>query len=127
MLTSSWFVASGIHAARRGQQRLAGGFFCSGLACGLAFVCVKAVEYGAKFHAGISPATNNFYMFYFVLTGIHLLHVLLGMAVLAFMTRASVNAPIDARKIQHFESGASFWHLIDLLWIVLFALLYLAG
>jgi nitric oxide reductase NorE protein len=127
MLTSSWFVATGMHALRRGRQRPAAQCFLSALGCGLGFVGVKAVEYGAKFSAGITPATNDFYMFYFALTGIHLLHVLFGMAVLAFLARGAARGPIDARKIQHFESGASFWHLVDLLWIVLFALLYLAG
>jgi nitric oxide reductase NorE protein len=127
MLTSSWFVATAMRAIRRGWRRLASGCFLSALGCGLGFVGVKAIEYGAKFRAGISPASNDFFMFYFALTGIHLLHVLFGMAVLAFLARGAARGPIDARKIQHLESGASFWHLVDLLWIVLFALFYLAG
>ncbi len=60
-------------------------------------------------------------------TGIHLIHVLIGMGVLAFMARYAAAGGLDARKRVHIESGASFWHVVDLLWIVLFALLYLLG
>jgi nitric oxide reductase NorE protein len=127
MLTSSWFVATALHLARQGRQAPSRRCFSLGLACGLAFVGVKFVEYGAKFRAGITLTTNDFYMFYFVLTGIHLLHVLIGIAVLAFLMRQVSAGPPDERRIQHLESGASFWHLVDLLWIVLFGLLYLAS
>jgi len=64
-------------------------------------------------------------MYYFVLTGIHLMHVLVGLGVLAFMTRHAASGALDAVRMGHLESGASFWHLVDLLWIALFALLYL--
>jgi nitric oxide reductase NorE protein len=90
-------------------------------------VGVKVIEYGAKFRAGITLTSNDFFMFYFMLTGIHLLHVLIGMGVLTFLMRHTAAGVLDERRIQHLESGASFWHLVDLLWIVLFALLYLAG
>jgi nitric oxide reductase NorE protein len=74
---------------------------------------------------GITPQTNDFYMFYFMLTGIHCLHVVLGIGVLAFMTRILRARPIKDESLRMLESGASFWHLVDLLWIVLFAILYL--
>jgi nitric oxide reductase NorE protein len=64
-------------------------------------------------------------MYYFIFTGIHLMHVLIGMAVLVYLTRLTLVGAIDAGKLRHLESGASFWHVVDLLWIVLFALLYL--
>ena len=64
-------------------------------------------------------------MYYYVLTGIHLLHVLIGMGVLVFMARHAAAGGLDAAKVKHIESGASLWHVVDLLWIVLFALLYL--
>lgn len=125
MLTSSWCVASGIQAARRQVPRLAAACFGSAWLCGLGFIVVKYVEYGAKIAAGITPVTNTFFMFYFVCTGIHLIHVVIGMGVLTAIFLHSRRGEFSARKIQHFESGASFWHLVDLLWIVLFALLYL--
>ncbi|RJF89406.1 cytochrome c oxidase subunit 3 family protein [Oleomonas cavernae] len=127
MLTSSWFVASGVEAARR---RMAGvPQFCFGVAlsCGAGFGVVKYFEYAAKVSAGITPTTDDFFMFYFVYTGIHMIHVLIGMAVLWALIGYTRSRPIEAVNVQHLETGASFWHLVDLLWIVLFALLYLAA
>ncbi len=125
LLTSSWCVALAIQAARGGDgpatvRRLRGA-----LACGLGFVLSKLCEYGAKVHAGVEINSNDFYMYYFVLTGIHLMHVLIGLGVLTFMTRLAGAGGFDAAEMSHLESGASFWHLVDLLWIALFALLYL--
>ena len=65
--------------------------------------------------------TNDFYMF----TGLHLMHVLIGMGVLIFMWRIARVGDFTAKSINILESGASFWHVVDILWIVLFALLYL--
>jgi nitric oxide reductase NorE protein len=127
MLTSSWFVAIAVSLARQNRARGAVRAFALGLCCGLGFVGVKFVEYGAKFRAGITLTTDDFFMFYFMLTGIHLLHVIIGIGVLSFLIHHTAAGALDERRIQHLESGASFWHLVDLLWIVLFGLLYLAG
>ena len=64
-------------------------------------------------------------MYYYMLTGIHLVHVLIGLAVLAFLWRTSRMGTLDQAAISTLETGASFWHMVDLLWIVLFPLLYL--
>jgi nitric oxide reductase NorE protein len=125
MLSSSWFVALSVQAARRNQGRLACGGFCLAILCGLGFSVVKVLEYRQKVAAGILIDTNDFFTFYYVLTGIHFLHVCIGMVVLGFMARSSWYGAFSPKKIGHFESGASFWHLVDLLWIALFALLYL--
>jgi nitric oxide reductase NorE protein len=127
MLTSSWFVASGVAAARQGRERVPHRCFSMALACGAAFVLVKYVEYGDKLRSGVTMMTNDFFMFYFAYTGLHLIHVLIGMGVLVAMVvhaRGRRGSTINATLI---ESGASFWHLVDLLWIVLFALLYLVA
>jgi nitric oxide reductase NorE protein len=125
LLTSSWLVASGLRAARVAPGRATPLCFLLALLCGVGFVAVKYFEYRAKIAAGLTLTTNDFYMFYYMFTGIHLGHVLIGIGVLAFMTRAAWAGRVQARTIGHLESGASFWHLVDLLWIVLFALLYL--
>jgi nitric oxide reductase NorE protein len=125
MLSSSWFVALAVHAARRRLQRVTPICFALGVACGAAFVTVKVLEYRAKILSGITLNTNDFFMFYYMLTGIHALHVLIGMGVLAFLASYSRRGEITDIKVRHIESGASFWHVVDLLWIVLFALLYL--
>jgi len=125
LLTSSWFVATGIHAARKDSNRGAALRFRFAFLCGLGFVAVKLLEYREKMAAGIVINSNDFFMYYYVLTGIHLMHVLIGLGVLTFMARYAAAGACDARRIGHLESGASFWHLVDLLWIALFALLYL--
>lgn len=125
MLSSSWLVAMAVHAARRNMGKVTPLCFALGFLCGFGFAVVKFFEYGEKIGAGITISSNDFYMYYYMFTGIHFMHVLIGMGVLAFMTRYSWSGGFDARKIGNFESGASFWHVVDLLWIVLFALLYL--
>jgi nitric oxide reductase NorE protein len=125
LLTSSWCVAVAIGAARGGDVPSTVRSLRGAIACALGFVLSKICEYAAKVHAGIAIDSNEFYMYYFVLTGIHLMHVLVGLGVLTFMTRHAAAGGLDAVKLGHLESGASFWHLVDLLWIALFALLYL--
>ena len=65
-------------------------------------------------------------MYYFIFTGIHLVHVFLGLGVLTYMRGVSRRATPGPNDLRNLESGATFWHLVDLLWIVLFAILYLA-
>lgn len=124
MLTSSWCVAAAVQSVRAARSRIAALYLRPALACGLGFCAVKFMEYGEKFRAGIAIDSNDFYMCHFVFTGIHLLHVLIGMAVLIFLSRVAAGR-VDVRRLGHLESGASFWHVVDLLWIALFALLYL--
>lgn len=125
MLSSSWFVALAVQAARAKSGKLSPALFALAFACGGGFVAVKFFEYGEKIRVGIALTTNDFYMYYYMFTGIHLLHVLIGMAVLAFLWNVSRKGASDGENIVALESGASFWHLVDVLWIVLFALLYL--
>lgn len=86
---------------------------------------MKLLEWGDKLSAGITPATNDFFMFFFTLTGLHFLHLLIGMVVLGFLVRASRRPLPTPRQLAYVEGGACFWHMVDLLWIVLFPLLYL--
>lgn len=127
MLTSSWLVASAVKAARRDQIQLT--FRCLGLAfaCGAVFVAVKYVEYSEKISMGWTPISNDFFMYYYVYTGIHLIHVFIGLGVLALMMQLSRFGTLGENQMRTLESGVSFWHLVDLLWIILFALLYLVG
>jgi nitric oxide reductase NorE protein len=125
LLTSSWCVALAVDSARAGRADAARRSFGAAFACGAGFVAIKYFEYGEKIAAGFGLNTNDFYMFYFMLTGIHLLHVAIGMGVLAFMWHSSRARPLDGVQVRTLECGASFWHMVDILWIVLFALLYL--
>ena len=93
--------------------------------CGIAFGISKAIEYGGKLAAGITPMSNDFYMFYFSLTGIHLLHVIGGCVMLTVFWLKARKGEFDSRNLKVLESGATYWHMVDLLWIFLFPLLYL--
>ncbi|MBB3045834.1 nitric oxide reductase NorE protein [Litorivivens lipolytica] len=125
LLASSWFVVTALHALRRELQRLAMRLFQLAWLSGFGFGVVKVIEYSEKFEQGITPLTNSFFMFYFVLTGIHFIHLLIGLGVLAFMMSVLKRSKPGERRLATLESGATYWHLVDLLWIVLFPLLYL--
>lgn len=125
LLTSSWLVASAIQAIKRDRLEQVTRYLGAGVLAGLLFVASKSFEYAEKLNDGITPGTNTFYMWYFVLTGIHLIHVLLGIALLTFVWARSRQGRYRATNPAVPESVTTFWHLVDLLWIVLFPLLYL--
>jgi nitric oxide reductase NorE protein len=122
LLTSSWFVANSVLATRTGDYRRALTLTWWGGGCGVLFVLVKAYEWTSKINAGLTFPHNDFYMFYYMLTGIHLFHVVLGLVFLGVVV-AELRNP-RKRRISMVETGATYWHLVDLLWIVIFALLY---
>ena len=125
LLTSSWLVALAVHGARAGQLPRARSCFVSAILCGIGFVVVKYFEWGEKIAADLTIETNNFFMYYYLMTGIHLLHMVIGIGVLVFLWQSVRSAELDAQGVGVLESGACFWHLVDILWIALFALLYL--
>ena len=125
LLTSSWLVALAVHGARAGQLSRARSCFVSAILCGIGFVVVKYFEWGEKITADLTIETNNFFMYYYLMTGIHLLHMVIGIGVLVFLWQSVRSAELDAQGVGVLESGACFWHLVDILWIALFALLYL--
>ena len=123
LLTSSLFVALGTAAARAGKTLDALRLFGAALACGAAFPLLKLFEYIPEITAGMTPGTNLFFMYYYVMTGLHLCHVLLGLVILCFVIR---NLHGSAKPRMSFvETGATYWHMVDVLWLILFALLYL--
>jgi nitric oxide reductase NorE protein len=129
LLTASLFVALGVQRIRLGQvvqtQRL---FTVAGIA-GLAFVGNKYFEWSHELGAGHTPRSDVFFQFYFILTGIHLVHVLIAMTLLRYMWRRAgqVQTVPTHQQSRFTENGASYWHMVDLLWLVLLALLYLMG
>lgn len=127
MLTSSWLVASGVQAARRNESLVVRRCFQLAIGCGIAFMAVKYLEYGEKISVGLNMWSNDFFMLYFCYTGIHLIHVVLGIGVLAGVMSYAKTDRITENGLRNIETGATFWHLVDLLWIVLFGLIYLMG
>ena len=124
LVTGSWFVVLAVQAAHRDDQRAISRNILLGFLCGGGFLVVKVFEYAAKFGAGISLSTNTFYMFYISLTFFHFMHVLLGMVILAILWFQSRQGVYDSHHSNGLESGAAYWHMVDLLWIVLFPLVY---
>lgn len=126
LLTSSLFVALGVRRAREERPRAAL-LFNFAILCGFVFVALKVFEYTEKIRIGLTPLTNDFYTYYFAFTGTHLLHVLIGLVALSAMTFQANRRPPSAMRTMIIECGAIFWHLVDLLWIMLFTLFYLSG
>ncbi len=128
LLVSSISVVYGIRSVREGlNPKRAPLFFKLAFLCALGFVVNKFFEYSDLLHNQLDPTENTFYTYYYILTGIHLTHLLAGMAVLVFLWKVAAKPKIAAPDIRAMESGASFWHVVDLLWIVLFPLLYLVS
>lgn len=125
LLTSSWSVALAVQAMKRDQIDREPRLLLGGAVTGLMFVASKSVEYFQKFAHGLNPGTNPFYMWYFTLTGIHLTHVVVGTSLLTYLWVRSRRGTYDHLHRAVPECVASYWHLVDLLWIVLFPLLYL--
>lgn len=125
LLTSSWTVALAIQAIRRDDTGRVPRYLLAGVITGAVFMVSKATEYAGLIADGITPATNSFFMWYFILTGMHLFHVVLGTGLLSFLWTRSRRRAYGSSNPAVPESVATFWHLVDLLWIVLFPLLYL--
>ena len=100
-------------------------FIAAAWLCGVSFLVIKGLEYGEKIHHGITPQTSDFFMYYFVLTGLHAFHLVLGLAVLVVLFVMSRKPELSRGQFAFFEGGACFWHMVDLLWLVLFPLIFL--
>ena len=124
LLTGSWCVARAVHALRADASRNGARWLAAAIACGLGFMVSKGAELGQKFAAGIDMSTNTFYMFYVMLTAFHFMHVAAAVVLLVIVwTQARRGAYADG-NMHTPETVAAFWHMVDLLWIVLFPLVY---
>jgi nitric oxide reductase NorE protein len=122
LLTSSWFIVRSVATARSGDYKGAVRLTYLGGACGVLFIAIKAYEWSTKVAAGHTMPANEFFLFYYMLTGVHLFHVGLGLLILGIVVRELRNP--RKRRVSMVESGATYWHMVDLLWIVIFGLLY---
>ena len=137
LITSSATVALALWAVRGGLQRLAGWLLIFSIGCGLLFLALKGVEYGQHFRAGIYPGAGYrsaeltgqgvvlFFTLYFLITGLHAFHVVVGLAVLCWMTAGSLRGRFGPDEHVRFELGTLYWHLVDIVWIFVWPLLYL--
>ncbi|MDF1643179.1 MAG: cytochrome c oxidase subunit 3 family protein [Pseudomonadales bacterium] len=125
LITSSYFVVRAVDAIKKNMSQQSARWLALGLLCGAAFVVFKILEFNEKFSEGITLSTNIFYMFYLCLTGFHFMHVLLGMVILAFILVKTHRRKYNADDHDGVETGASYWHMVDLVWIILFPLVYI--
>ena len=124
LLVASYCVARAVNSIKRDRPGSSAQWLGWSIACGGGFLVVKLFEYHAKFSLGISMSTNSFYMFYISLTFFHFMHVILGMVILAAILLKTRRGGYSAADHHGMETGASYWHMVDLVWLILFPLVY---
>ncbi len=112
LVTSGYCAARAVHSARRMRLWLTGA-----IVFGVVFLVVKWLEYAEKARLGIGIETSDFFTFYYLLTGFHALHVVAGLVIFGLLMRW--HTP------RNLEAGTAFWHMVDLIWILLFPIIYL--
>lgn len=125
LMVSGAFMARAVQTARAADIARTRHYLVLTLAAGSLFGVSKAMEYGAKFQSGIAITTNEFFGYYFAFTGIHLLHWLVGFGAIFVTLSRLKQRPLDEPQIIWIESVGIYWHMVDLLWVVLFAMIYL--
>jgi nitric oxide reductase NorE protein len=125
LLLSSWCVVGAVKAVRQQSVRLSFYMLSAATLLGIGFLGIKLLEYQHVLDAGVTWLSNDYYLFYFLLTGIHFGHVVTGVCVLAYFTYVIKRRGIDKSSENTLESAGIFWHMVDLLWILIFPLLYL--
>lgn len=117
LVTSGWLAALATRAAEAGQTRRLRFLLAAAIALGAVFLILKATEYADLFAQGIGTETHAFYTFSYLLTGFHAAHVLAGMILLTLVGWLATPKAV--------ETGAAFWHMVDLVWVLLFPVVYL--
>lgn len=127
LLASSTLVACSAHAMRASRRGLAALLVGGALLLGIVFLVIKVTEYAEHFREDIYPGTGSlFWTLYFGMTGLHAIHVTVGIAVLGALAAGVLRGRIDAARPHPLELGATYWHLVDIVWIFLWPLLYLS-
>lgn len=135
LLTSSLTMALSIAAIQRNKKNLAIWMLVITISFAFAFMVIKFIEWSAKFHHGIFPGSPDlmnlpngeiiFYGLYFSMTGLHALHVIIGVAILLFILVFLIRDKITQQEYIKLENSGLYWHLVDLIWIFLYPLFYL--
>ncbi|WP_457576296.1 cytochrome c oxidase subunit 3 family protein [Desulfomarina sp.] len=135
LLVSSFTVAASITAIQLRKKKQAAGLLFFSLLCGVVFLVNKYFEWGAKIHHDIypnsetltsgEPGLNIFFGLYYIITGLHGLHVVIGMVLLSISLVLVLRGKITETKFGMLENAGLYWHLVDLIWIFVFPLFYL--
>jgi cytochrome c oxidase subunit 3 len=139
LIGSSLTMAMAVHAAQLGHRRSLIAFLLSTIVLGSTFLGIKGYEYAHKFHEGLVPGpafrysggeaaqAELFFSIYFAMTGVHALHMVIGVALLAVLVVQSRKGWYGAGYYTPVEVSGLYWHFVDIVWIFLFPLLYLFG
>ncbi len=135
LLVSSFTVAASITAIQRREKKRAVGCLVFSIFCGVIFLVNKYFEWGAKFHHDIypnsetlvsgEPGLNIFFGLYYIITGLHGLHVIVGMLLLTVSLVLVLVGRVTESNYAMLENSGLYWHLVDLIWIFVFPLFYL--
>jgi cytochrome c oxidase subunit 3 len=135
LLISSMTVAMSLTAMQKNNKKLALTLLFITILCALIFLFNKYLEWGAKFNEGLYPGSELmlklerghllFFSLYFFMTGLHALHIIIGMVILSIAFIKIRTGTLHIGKYMRLENGALYWHLVDLIWIFLFPLFYL--
>ena len=117
LVTSGWLAALALKAGEAGQVARVRLLLAAAASLGALFLWIKGMEYAGKAAEGINFETHTFFTFYYLLTGFHAPHVLAGIVILAL-----VGWKASPRNL---EVGTAFWHMVDLVWVLLFPIIYL--
>lgn len=124
LLSSSYFMATAIQFIKNENNTKAVAYIRFTILFGLLFVCLKAFDYYLKIQADELLTSNTFYTFYWILTAFHLIHVLIGLSILTYFYMSLKKDKSDL-ELTDVMAGAAFWHMCDLIWLLLFPVIYL--
>jgi cytochrome c oxidase subunit 3 len=139
LIGSSLTMALAVHAGQLGRPRAIVGWLTATIGLGTLFLCIKGYEYTQKFHEHLVPGPHFvwpgpdpghariFFGLYFTMTGVHALHMVVGIGLLSWLIRAARRGRFSAAYSTPVELVGLYWHFVDIIWIFLFPLLYLVG
>ncbi|HIQ14491.1 MAG TPA: cytochrome c oxidase subunit 3 family protein [Leucothrix sp.] len=125
LITASYFVVRAVEEIKKNNISSCVNWLYASLAMGAGFLMLKSYEFYSKFSVGIGMDTNDFYFFYISLTFFHFLHFILGMIIIFAVVIFAKKGKYSAQEHTGIETAASYWHMVDLVWIVLFPLVYI--
>ena len=124
LLTSGLFAALAVEQVRQARQGRAALLLLAALGTSCVYVVLKLNEYGHLAGLGLGMEHNTFFTLYWILTGFHFLHVLLGMVILGWLAERCRRGAYRTDTHSGLESGVLYWHMVDLVWVLLFPLVY---
>lgn len=125
LLFSSFFVVLALYGAQRGNRKMLVGWLSATVLCGLFFIGMQVYEFTHFFHKGLGYSTNLFSQTFYTLTGFHGSHVTVGVIWLATLLVLALRGKLPQEKALNLEIAALYWHFVDVVWIVIFPVVYL--